>query len=349
MTVTDRLPDQAPAGHPRVPAGRIGVLIGNLGTPDATDYWSMRRYLSQFLSDRRVIDYSPVFWQPLLQLVILSVRPQKSGAAYRSIWNDDANESPLMTITRQQRDALAASLARDHGDRVEVDFCMRYGNPSSAAALARLAAKGCTRILYFPLYPQYSAATTATACDDVFRALMKMRWQPAVRTVAPYFDEPDYIEALADSVRTALDGLDHEPDAIVASYHGLPKRYLEEGDPYHCHCLKTSRLLSEALDLPAGRLVSTFQSRFGREEWLQPYTVEEVARLARDGRKRIAVLAPAFASDCIETLEEIREEIRDAFIAAGGEEFTYIPCLNADDAHVRVLTRIVNDNLAGWT
>lgn len=349
MTATDHRPDHAPTDHPAVPTGRIGVLIGNLGTPDATDYWSMRRYLSQFLSDRRVIDYSPFFWQPLLQLVILSVRPQKSGAAYRSIWNTEADESPLMTITRQQRDALADALRQDHGDRVEVDFCMRYGNPSAQDALARLAARGCTRILYFPLYPQYSAATTATACDDVFRALMTMRWQPAIRTVAPYFDAPDYIDALAGSVRTALGALDHRPDAIVASYHGLPKRYLAEGDPYHCHCLKTSRLLRESLGLPQDGLVTTFQSRFGSEEWLQPYTVEEVARLARSGKKRIAVLAPAFASDCIETLEEIREEIRDAFIEAGGEEFTYIPCLNAGDAHVRVLTRIVNDNLAGWS
>lgn len=341
-------PDHAAPSHPDVSFGKTGVLIANLGTPDATDYWSMRRYLSEFLSDKRVIDIPNWKWQPLLQLIILSVRPSKSGAAYRSIWNNDLDESPLMTITRAQAQGLEAALKADHGDQVELEFCMRYGNPSTEAGLKALRAKGCTRLIFLPLYPQYAAATTATANDQLFRVLMQERWQPAVRTVEPYFERPDYIAALAGSVRAALQGLENQPDTIVASYHGLPKRYLTEGDPYHCHCQKTTRLLREALGMDAEQVITTFQSRFGREEWLQPYTVEEVARLAQAGKKRIAVLAPAFSADCIETLEEIREEIQDAFKEAGGEEFTYIPCLNDDPAHIAMLRDLINENAGGW-
>lgn len=337
-----------PAGHPPVLSERIGVILANLGTPDATDYWSMRRYLNEFLSDRRVIDAPRWFWQPLLQGVILTKRPFSSGANYRKIWNAEKDESPLRTITRDQTEALAATLRERHGDRIVVDYAMRYGNPSTASVIERLAREGCRRIVFFPLYPQYSATTTATANDEAFRALMTLRWQPALRTVPAYFDHPLYIEALAQSVEEALAGLPERPDVIVTSYHGMPERYLTEGDPYHCHCMKTTRLLRERLGPDAGEIVVTFQSRFGREEWLKPYTVEEVARLAQAGKRRIAILAPVFSADCVETLEEIREEIRHSFEAAGGEEFTYIPCLNARPAHIEMMAAIVERELAGW-
>ena len=337
-----------PADHPRVEPRKIGVLLANLGTPDCYDYWSMRRYLSEFLSDQRVIDYSPWIWQPLLQLVILSKRPFSSGAAYKSIWNHEAGESPLMTITKAQTAKIAAAIEAEHKGAVIVDFCMRYGNPSTASKVDALIEQGCDRILFFPLYPQYAGATTATANDAFFRALGTAKWQPAARTVPAYFARSEYIEALAASVENAYQQLSEKPDILVASYHGVPKRYLMEGDPYHCQCQKTSRLLRERLGWPEENLTTTFQSRFGPEEWLQPYTVEEVARLARAGKKRIAVIAPAFSADCIETLEEINEEIRESFEEAGGESFTYISCLNDDDAHVTALSRIINDNLKGW-
>ena len=337
-----------PVDHPPVPEARVGVLLANLGTPDGTDYRSMRRYLNEFLSDRRVIDYSPWLWQPLLQGVILTSRPFRSGAAYRSIWNEEADESPLMTITKAQTAKISARLSEIYGDGVRTAFCMRYGNPSVRAGLDALKAEGCTRIVYFPLYPQYAGATTATANDQLFRALMREKWQPAVRTVPPYFEDGAYVEALAGSVRTAYAALEREPDMLVCSYHGLPKRYLMEGDPYHCQCQKTTRLLKEALGWGDDRIVTTFQSRFGPEEWLKPYTVEEVARLAEMGRKSIAVIAPAFSADCIETLEEINEEIRESFEEAGGESFAYIPCLNEDDAHVEALVGVIERNLAGW-
>ena len=338
--------DHAPAGHPAVPPRRVGVLVANLGTPDATDYWSMRRYLNEFLSDRRVIDLPRWKWQPILQGIILTKRPFSSGANYRSIWNTEANESPLMTITRQQVAALRDRAQALWGDRVMVDFCMRYGNPSTESVVDRMVKAGCNRILFLPLYPQYAGATSATANDQFFRALMKQTWQPAARTVAPYFDRPDYIEALAASVERALGG--RQPARLVASYHGMPKRYLTQGDPYHCQCQKTSRLLRERLGWPEGVIDTTFQSVFGREEWLKPYTVEHVAELARQGVTRIAVVSPAFSADCVETLEEIQGEIRHAFEAAGGEEFTYIPCLNDDPAHIEVLTTLIGENLAGW-
>jgi len=337
-----------PADHPVIAGGKIGVLVSNLGTPDNYDYWSMRRYLNEFLSDRRVVDYSPLIWQPLLQLIILTKRPFSSGKNYKSIWNHAANESPLLTITKAQTEKLRASLAARYGDRVIVDFCMRYGNPSTASRVHGLIEQGCRKILFFPLYPQYAGATTATANDQFFRALMAEKWQPAVRTVPAYFDHPVYIDALAQSVERAYDALDVRPDILICSYHGVPKRYLMEGDPYHCQCQKTTRLLRERLGWNKTEILSTFQSRFGPEEWLKPYTVEEVARQAASGKKRIAVIAPAFSADCIETLEEINEEIRESFEHAGGEQFTYIPCLNDDQAHVAALSTVIADNLAGW-
>lgn len=339
---------QATADHPPVRAAKIGVLLANLGTPDATDYWSMRRYLNEFLSDRRVIDYPAWKWQPLLQLIILSKRPFTSGANYRLIWDNDRNESPLMTITRDQTAAVAAALKPDCGEAVLVDFCMRYGNPSTQSKVRAMVAAGCEKILFCPLYPQYAGATTATANDQFFRALMAEKRQPAARTLPEYFDHPAYIAALAQSVETAYAKLDHRPDLLLASYHGMPKRYMLEGDPYHNQCQATSRLLRERLGWDVGAIDTSFQSVFGSEEWLRPYTVEHVAELARQGKKRIAVIAPAFSADCIETLEEINGEIREAFEHAGGEVFTYIPCLNAEAAHIAALTATIRENLAGW-
>ena len=341
-------PAHAQADHPALPRAKVGVLLANLGTPDATDYWSMRRYLNEFLSDRRVIDIAPWKWQPLLQLIILSKRPFTSGANYRLIWNKERDESPLMTITRAQTEAMAQRLRETYGEAVQVEFCMRYGNPSTTSVVETMVKAGCEKILFFPLYPQYAGATTATANDQFFRALMGQKWQPAARTVPAYFDDPLYIEALAASVERAYAALPQRPDRLVASYHGMPQRYLREGDPYHCQCQKTTRLLRERLGWEAGTIDTSFQSVFGREEWLRPYTVEHVAKLAESGVRNIAVIAPAFSADCIETLEEIQGEIREAFEHAGGESFIYIPCLNDDSAHIDALAAIARRNLAGW-
>lgn len=338
----------APAEHPPVRRAKIGVLLANLGTPDGYDYWSMRRYLNEFLSDKRVIDIAAWKWQPLLQLVILTKRPFTSGANYKLIWNEERNESPLMTITKDQTAAISAVMAQKHGSEVMVDFCMRYGNPSTDSKVRAMVEAGCEKILFFPLYPHYAGATSATANDAFFRALMKEKRQPSARTVPEYFDHPLYIDALAQSVERVYAGLDVKPDVLVASYHGMPKRYLMSGDPYHCHCAKTSRLLRERLGWEKGAIDTTFQSVFGREEWLRPYTVKHVAELAKEGKKNIAVIAPAFSADCIETLEEINGEIRESFEHAGGETFTYIPCLNDDPAHVNALVTVIEENLAGW-
>lgn len=338
----------APADHPPVRRAKIGVLLANLGTPDNYDYWSMRRYLSEFLSDKRVIDYPSWKWQPLLQLIILSKRPFSSGANYKLIWNHDKGESPLMTITKAQTAAIAKALADQHGDGIMVDFCMRYGNPSTASKVRAMVEAGCEKVVFFPLYPHYAGATSATANDAFFAALMREKRQPAARTVPEYFDHPLYIDALAQSVERVYAGLERRPDVLVASYHGMPKRYLMAGDPYHCQCAKTSRLLRERLAWAPGAIDTTFQSVFGPEEWLKPYTVQHVAELARAGKTRIAVMAPAFSADCIETLEEINGEIREAFEHAGGESFTYIPCLNDEAAHIRALAAIITENLSGW-
>ncbi len=338
----------APSNHPPVRRAKIGVLLANLGTPDNYDYWSMRRYLNEFLSDKRVVDYASWKWQPLLQLIILTKRPFSSGANYKLIWNHEKNESPLLTITKDQTEAIAAAMAARHGSEVMVDFCMRYGNPSTESKVRAMVDAGCERILFFPLYPHYAGATSATANDQFFRALMKEKRQPAVRTVPEYFEHPLYIDALAQSVTAAYAQLDHRPDVLVASYHGMPERYLMQGDPYHCQCAKTSRLLRERLGWEKGSIDTTFQSVFGPEEWLKPYTVDHVAELAKAGKKRIAVMAPAFSADCIETLEEINGEIREAFLHAGGESFTYIPCLNDSPAHISALAAIIEENMSGW-
>ncbi|MEP5762232.1 MAG: ferrochelatase [Litoreibacter sp.] len=335
--------------HVKVKFGKVGILLANLGTPDDYTYWPMRRYLSEFLSDKRVVDYPTWKWQPLLQGIILTKRPFSSGAAYKSIWNHEAGESPLLTITKDQTAALKKVFKERYGDNVEVDFCMRYGNPSTKSKVRSLIEAGCDRIVFFPLYPQYAGATSATANDQLFRVLMQEKWQPSVRTVPAYFEHPSYIDALAKSVETAYAGLEEKPEILICSYHGVPQRYLLEGDPYHCQCQKTTRLLKERLGWADSEIKTTFQSKFGPEEWLKPYTVEEVARLAKeDGKKNIAVIAPAFSADCIETLEEINEEIKESFEEAGGESFAYIPCLNDSEPHIAALSDVIEDNLRGW-
>ncbi len=341
MTQAETSP--APPGSP---SARIGILLSNLGTPDGTDYWSMRRYLKEFLSDRRVVDTNRLLWWPILNLVILTLRPRRKGRDYARIWNRERNESPLRTITRAQADRLAGHFAPE--PRIVVDWGMRYGRPSIGEAIERLAAAGCDRLLLFPLYPQYSAATTATACDAAFARLAAMRRQPALRVVPPYHDDPTYIEAIAGSIEAGIGTLDFEPEVVIASFHGLPRRYAEAGDPYHLQCLETARLVRDRLGLPEARFRATFQSRFGREEWLRPYTDETIAALARAGTRRIAVVAPGFAADCLETLEELDVENRDIFRAHGGEAFAYIPCLNDSERGMAVITRLVERELSGW-
>ncbi len=345
-TLSDPRPAHWPADHPDVAHGRVGVLLLNLGTPDATDYWSMRRYLKQFLSDRRVIEEPRWKWWPILNLIILTVRPGPKGRDYETIWNKERNEGPLKTITRSQAEKLATAL----GDqpRVLVDWAMRYANPSTASRIDALVKAGCDRILLVPLYPQYAAATTATAADEAFRHLMTLRWQPAVRVAPPWHDDPTYIDALAASIRGSLATLPFEPETILATFHGMPQKYLEAGDPYHCQCLKTSRLVREALGLPKERWVTSFQSRFGSDPWLQPYTDKTVERLAKSGVKRLALVAPGFSADCLETLEELDVENREIFMEHGGEQFAYIPALNDSNEGMRVLDAVVRRELSGW-
>jgi ferrochelatase len=336
-----------PADHPPVADGRIGVLIVNLGTPDATDFWSMRRYLKEFLSDPRVIEENSLTWKLVFHGIILTLRPRRKGRDYDTIWNREKDESPLKTITRSQSEKLAARLA-SVDSRIVVDWAMRYGNPSIASRLDALAAQGCHRILLVPLYPQYAAATTATVCDEAFRALTTMRWQPTLRVAPPYHDDPVYIDAVISSMRREIAKLDFTPDMIVASFHGIPKDYFLKGDPYHCHCQKTARLMREALGVDDTKLLLTFQSRFGKAEWLQPYTDKTMERLAREGVKNVAVVTPGFAADCLETLEEIAVENAHIFKNAGGKNFAAIPCLNDSEEGVRVIRELVLRELKGW-
>ncbi|WP_425270802.1 ferrochelatase [Pannonibacter carbonis] len=336
-----------PADHPQVKTGKIGVLLVNLGTPDGTSYWPMRRYLREFLSDKRVIEWPKALWYPILYGIVLMTRPKKSGKAYEEIWNKELDESPLRTITRNQSDKLTQQMGTQSG-RLMIDWAMRYGTPSIRSRLEHLKAEGCDRILIFPLYPQYAAATTATVNDEVCRALLEMRWQPAIRTVPPYHDDPVYIEALSQSVEQHLAGLDFEPDVILTSYHGIPQSYFKKGDPYHCQCMKTTRLMRERLGMDKEKLRVTFQSRFGPEEWLQPYTDKTVEALGKGGVKNIAVMNPGFVADCLETLEEIAGEAGEIFHEAGGDNFTHIPCLNDSDLGMAVLEAVVRRELSGW-
>ncbi len=338
--------DFRPTAHPPAPSGRVGVLIVNLGTPEGTDYWSIRRYLKEFLSDRRVIETPRPIWLPILEFILLT-RPRARGRDYESIWNRERNEGPLKTITRLQSEKLRLALGNLEPD-VVVDWAMRYGLPAIGERLNALKAGGCDRILVIPLYPQYCAASTATVGDKVFEALASMRWQPALRMAAPYFDDPIYIDALATSIRDGLANLDFEPEVVLASYHGIPQAYFDQGDPYYCHCAKTTRLLGEALKVDGERLKMTFQSRFGRAEWLKPYTADTISELASSGVKRVVVVTPGFAADCLETLEEIRVENASYFREAGGERFAAIPCLNDSVEGVAVIEAVARRELKGW-
>jgi ferrochelatase len=341
-----KCPFHAPSDHPPVAWGNVGVLIVNLGTPDGTSYKPMRRYLKEFLTDKRVIEWPRALWYPILFGIVLNTRPGKVGKAYEEIWNRDLDESYLRTYTRSQSEKLADQLkAFPH---IQVDWAMRYGQPSIPDKLQALKDKGCDRIVLFPLYPQYAAATTATVNDKAFQTLLNMRWQPALRTVPPYHDDPVYIEALAQSVESHLAGLDFKPDIILASFHGIPQSYFLKGDPYHCQCQKTGRLLRERLGLDEQSFRVTFQSRFGPEEWLQPYTDKTVEQLAKEGVQNITVINPGFVSDCLETLEEIAGEAEEIFHEHGGKNFTHIPCLNDTEQGMSVLTSILKRELQGW-
>lgn len=338
---------QLPDSHPPVKIGKVGVLLLNLGTPDATDYWSMRRYLKEFLSDRRVIEVPRLLWWPILNLIILSIRPSRKGKDYDTIWNKELNESPLKTITRSQAEKLGERL-KGLGDKIVVDWGMRYGNPSTPERIRALQAQGCERILLVPLYPQSCAATSATACDKAFETLMQMRWQPAARVAAPWHDDPTYIDALAKTIRAKQAEIDFEPDMIIASFHGVPKSYLLKGDPYHCQCMKTGRLLRETLGLSKDKFMVCFQSRFGNEEWLKPYLIDTMGELPAKGIKKVLVIAPGFAADCLETLEEIEGENREHFMEHGGEKFAYVPCLNDSEPGLDVIETVVRRELKGW-
>ncbi|TXG82108.1 MAG: ferrochelatase [Sphingomonadales bacterium] len=335
--------EHTPAGHPKIPSPQVGVLLVNLGTPPSLQVSAIRRYLDEFLSDRRVVELPPLLWQPILKGIILNTRPPKTAKAYAKVWDRARDLSPLAAFTMDQCQALAARLPG-----VAVDWAMRYGQPSIAARLAALMDAGCRRILLAPLYPQYSAATTGTVVDAAGRTLAGLRWQPALRTLPPYYDDPAHIAALAASVRTHLAGLAWTPDVLVASFHGMPRRTLDLGDPYHCQCQKTGRLLREALGWPAERFRVTFQSRFGPAAWLQPYTDKTLEALPGEGAKAVAVVSPGFAVDCIETLEEIAIAGAETFHAAGGAHYTYIPCLNATETGMAMLETLVRRELSGW-
>lgn len=335
-----------PDEHPGIKAGRIGIVLINLGSPDATSFWPVRRYLKEFLSDPRVVEAKGPVWWLIFNGIILTRRPASLGEAYEKIWNRQAGEAPLKTITRKQAENLAGRFADTA--TIEIDWAMRYANPPIGEAIDRLKQKGCERILLFPLYPQYSAATTATALDKAFEYLKSVRWQPAIRTVPPYFDHPAYIAALAESVRQHLKTLTWQPQMMLASFHGLPEKFLTKGDPYHCHCQKTARLLRAALDYSDDDLQLTFQSNTGRGRWLEPFTEDTIKDLAARGIKNLLVITPGFAADCLETLEEIDLRARDVFLDHGGERFSMVPCLNDRENSISMLAKIAREELGGW-
>ena len=326
--------------HPKINYGKIGVLLITLGTPDSTSWWDIRKYLKEFLSDRRVIELNPLIWQIILNLFILTFRPSKTAKAYKEIWMDDINKSPLRFYTESQTNKLAEKFKSED---IIIDFAMRYGNPSIRSKIEKMKNNGCERLIILPLYPQYASPTTATVCDEVFRVLMNMRWQPAIQIVPHYESEPLYIEAIVKSIYRKLGEIDWKPDLIVASYHGIPKKYFEKGDPYHCYCHKTSRLISEKFR--EIKIITTFQSRFGPQEWLRPYTDKTLESLPKEGTKKILVITPGFASDCVETLEEISIQGKEGFEKSGGEKFEFIPCLNDNQDHINLLEHLIKKSL----
>ena len=326
--------------HPDIKFGKTGVLLINLGTPDSTNWWDIRRYLKEFLSDTRVIEVNPVIWQIILNLFILNFRPSKTAQAYKKIWLKETNESPLRYYTRNQAERLQQELV---GENIIVNFAMRYGNPSIKSKLTELKKNGCENIIILPLYPQYAAATTATVCDEVYRTLMKMRWQPSLQIVPHYESEPSYVSALVKSIEKKIETISWKPDLIIASYHGIPKKYFDKGDPYHCYCHKTTRLIKEKFSKI--EIQTTFQSRFGPQEWLTPYTDKTLESLSAKGIKNLLVICPGFASDCVETLEEINILGRETFLKNGGEKFDFIPCLNDSSEHIKLFENLVKKYL----
>ena len=326
--------------HPIIKFGKTGVLIVNLGTPDSTSWLDIRRYLKEFLSDRRVIEVNPLIWQLVLNLFILTFRPAKTAKAYKEIWMKKENLSPLLYYTKKQSEKISATMLKEN---VIVDFAMRYGNPSIKSKIIKLQERGCENLVVLPLYPQYAAATTATVCDEVYRTLMKMRWQPSLKVISHYESNSLYIDALVNSINKKISEISWKPDLIIASYHGIPKKYFDKGDPYHCYCHKTTRLISEKFNTT--EIKTTFQSRFGPQEWLQPYTDKTLENLPKEGKKNILIICPGFASDCVETLEEILIQGKESFVNSGGENFDMVPCLNDNDDHIFLLKSLIQKNI----
>ena len=326
--------------HPKINFGKTGILLVNLGTPDSTSWLDIRKYLKEFLSDRRVIEVNPIVWQIILNLFILTFRPSKTAKAYKEIWMEKENMSPLRYYTQKQTKKLRKII---NNPNIEIDFAMRYGNHSIKSVMNKLQANGCERLVVLPLYPQYAAATTATVCDEVYRCLMKMRWQPSLQIIPHYESNPLYINALVNSIEKKISEINWQPDLIIASYHGIPKKYFEKGDPYHCYCHKTTRLMKEKFDKVP--IETTFQSRFGPQEWLQPYTDKTLENLPKTGKKNILVICPGFSSDCVETLEEISIQGKESFLNSGGTNFDVIPCLNDNEDHIKLLNNLVQRHI----
>ena len=326
--------------HPDIKFGKTGVLLVNLGTPDSTNWLDIRKYLKEFLSDRRVIEVNPILWQIILHLFILTFRPSKTAKAYKEIWMKDQNISPLLYYTQQQTKKVSKILSNEN---LIIDFAMRYGNPSIKSKILKLHDQGCENLVILPLYPQYAAATTATVCDEVYRTLMNMRWQPSLKIIPHYESEPLYINALVNSINKKISEINWKPDLIIASYHGIPKRYFDKGDPYHCYCHKTTRLISEKFK--SVEIKTTFQSRFGPQEWLRPYTDKTLEILPKEGKKNVLLISPGFSSDCVETLEEILIQGKESFINSGGENFDMVPCLNDNDDHILMINSLIKKNI----
>ena len=324
--------------HPSIKYGKTGVLIINLGTPDSTSWLDIRKYLKEFLSDRRVIEVNPVIWQIILNVFILNFRPSKTAKAYKEIWMKDKNISPLLYYTKKQSEKISNSISKEN---IIIDFAMRYGNPSIKSKIHKLHEMGCENLVILPLYPQYAAATTATVCDEVYRTLMNMRWQPSLKIIPHYESNPLYIDALVNSINKKINEIGWKPDLIIASYHGIPKKYFDKGDPYHCYCHKTTRLLSEKINNKI-EIRTTFQSRFGPQEWLQPYTDKTLENLPKEGKKKVLVICPGFSSDCVETLEEINMQGKETFIDNGGKNFETVPCLNDSEEHIELLHYLID-------